>query len=149
MDSDHEHREALLRYFDPSRPPRVPPQFWSPPADPDRPTLPYMPGFKAQIKSHVAPPPFGDKTLYGPWPRKELSYIELKTVTQSALIVSNPPLEAPTVPSNTQAPKETAQLTITSHISVGCADGAQIVVCTVVKDSKPPFKAVVKVYDAL
>jgi hypothetical protein len=45
---------------------------------------------------------------------------------------------------------ETAQLTITSHISVGCGGGAQVVVCTVAKeDGKPPFKAVAKIFDAL
>lgn len=149
MDSDRDHLEQLLRVLDPNRPPKVPPRFWSPPTDPDRPSLPYMPGFKAQIQSHVAPSPFGDGELYGPWPRGQLSYAELKTVTQSALVVAHPPLEATRTPSDTETPSETAQLTITSHISVGCGAGAQVVVCTVAKPSKPPFEAVAKIYDAL
>lgn len=52
-------------------------------------------------------------------------------------------------PSDTEVPSKTAQLTITSHISVGCEAGAQAVVCNVAKDGKPPFEAVVKIYDGL
>ncbi|KAL1851003.1 hypothetical protein Daus18300_012737 [Diaporthe australafricana] len=151
MDSNSDHLEQLLRILDPSRPPREPPSadFETPSADPDRPSLPYMPGFKAQIQSHVAPPPFGDGALYGPWPRRQLSIAELETMTQSELIMSHPPLEATPAASDTEAPPETAQLTVTSHVRVGCSGGAQIVVCTVAKDGKPPFEAVAKIYDAL
>ncbi|KAK2615948.1 hypothetical protein N8I77_002669 [Diaporthe amygdali] len=149
MDLDDDNLERLLRVLDPNRPPKAPPYFWSPPADPDRPSLPYMPGFKTQIQSHMAPSPFGDGALYGPWPRKQLSNAELETVTQSALVMSHPPLEATTALSDTEILPETAQFTITSHISVGCEAGAQVVVCTVVKDGKPPFEAVAKIFDAL
>lgn len=99
-----------------------------------------MPGFEAQIQSHVAPPPFGSERLYGPWPRPQLSYDELTTITQSALVVAHPPLEAKRTPSNPEIISETAQLTVTSHISVGCGAGAQIVVCTVAKPNKPAFE---------
>jgi hypothetical protein len=58
-------------------------------------------------------------------------------------------MEATTTPSDTEVPSEMAQLTITSHISVGCGSGAQVVVCTVAKDGEPPFQAVAKIYDAL
>lgn len=150
MDSDRENIEQLLRVLDPNRPPMVRPRFWSPPEDPDRPSIPYMPGFKAQIQSHVALPPFGDEDLYGPWPRGQLSYDELQTMTQSAIVVAYPPLEATrTQPSDTETPSETAQLTITSYISIGCGGGAQVVVCTIAKPDKPPFEAVAKIYDAL
>lgn len=106
-----------------------------------------MPGFEAQIRSHVAPPPFGDERLYGLWPRRQLSDAELQNVTQSALVMSNPPLEATTAPSNTEVLSETGQLTITSVIRVGCDPGAQVVVCTVAKDGEPPFEAIAKIYD--
>ncbi|KAH8742735.1 hypothetical protein F5883DRAFT_595330 [Diaporthe sp. PMI_573] len=143
------YREELLRLFGPNRPPRVPPRPWSPPEDPDRPSLPYMPGFQAHIQSHVAPAPFGSERLYGSWPREQVSSAELQTLTQSALVVSHPPMEATTTPSDTEVPSEMAQLTITSHIRVGCGSGAQVVVCTVAKDGEPPFQAVAKIYDAL
>lgn len=152
MDShglDRDDLEQLLRALDPNRTAIVPPRFWSPPTDPDRPPLPYMPGFKTQIQSHVAPPPFGDDELYGPWPRDLLSYDELMNVTQSALVMAYPPMEATMTPSDTDTPLETAQLTITSYIRVGCGAGAQVVVCTIVKPGKPPFEAVAKIYDAL
>lgn len=111
---DNQRLEDLLRVLYPDRPPRVPPRFWSPPPDPERPVLPYMPGFKNQIKSHVAPPPFGDARPYDVWPRKQLSNTELQSMTQSALVVSNPPLEARTANPDTDIPPETAELTITS-----------------------------------
>lgn len=68
MDSNDNRPEQLLRYLDPNRPPQAPPyaEVWSPPADPDRPTLPYVPGFEAHMQSHVAPSPFDDGRLYGP-----------------------------------------------------------------------------------
>ncbi|CAN8099935.1 unnamed protein product [Discula destructiva] len=149
MDSDRDHLEQLLRVLDPNRPPKLPPCLWSPPTDPDRPSLPYMPGFKAKIESHVAPSPFGNDLLYGPWPRGQLADAELQTTAQSALVVAHPPLEATTTPSDTGTPLETAMLSITSHVRVGCGSGAQIVVCTVAKPGKPPFEAVAKIYDAL
>lgn len=149
MESGDNHLEHILRVLGPNRPPKAPPRFWSPPTDPDRPSLPYMPGFKAEIQSHVAPPPFGDEELYGAWPREQLSYAELTTITQSALVVAHPPIEATKTPSDRETPSETAKLTITSHISIGCGAGAQVVVCTIAKPDTPPFEAVAKIYDAL
>lgn len=149
MDSDNDMLEAMRRVLDPNRPPRVPPRFWSPPEDPDRPSIPYLLGFKAHIQSHVAPAPFGSERLYGSWPREQVSNAELQTLTQSALVVSHPPIEAKTTPSEMEVPSETAQLTIISHISIGCGAGAQVVVCNVAKEGEPPFQAVAKIYDAL
>lgn len=111
--------------------------------------MPYLAGFKAHIQSHVAPAPFGDPRLYGSWPREHILDAELETLTQTALVLSHPPLEATTVPSDSDLSSETAVLTITSHISVGCEGGAQIVVCNVVKDDKPPFEALAKIFDPL
>jgi hypothetical protein len=143
------YREELLRLFRPDQPVRVAIRPWSPPEDPDRPSLPYMPGFQAHIQSHVAPAPFGSDLLYGSWPREQVSRAELQTLTQSALVVSHPPMEAKMTPYDTEIPLEVAQLIVTSHISVGCGSGAQVVACTVAKDGEPPFQAVAKIYDAL
>lgn len=108
-----------------------------------------MPGFQAHIQSHVPPAPFGSERLYGSWPREQVSRAELQTLTQSALVVSHPPMEGATTPSDTEVPLDIAELVITSQISVGCGSGAQVVVCTVAKDGEPPFQAVAKIYDAL
>ncbi|KAL2283208.1 hypothetical protein FJTKL_10092 [Diaporthe vaccinii] len=143
------YREDLFRLFYPNRPTRGPLRVWSPPPDPDRPSLPYLPGFKAHIQSHVAPAPFRHERLYDSWPREMVSHGELETLTQNALVVSHPPIEATTAPSDTKVRSETAQLTITSQIRGGCEGGAQVVVCTVAKDGEPPFEAVAKIYDAL
>lgn len=71
-------------------------------------------------------------------------------MTQSAIVGAHPPLEATRTPlSDTETPSETAQLTITSYVRIGCGAGAQVVVCTIAKSGKPPFQAVAKIYDAL
>lgn len=149
MASDEYGEELFRLYLHPNRPPRVPPRVWSPPPDPDRPSLPYLPSFKAEIQSHVLPAPFGNERLYGSGPREQVSNAELAALTQSALVVAHPPIEATTASPGTEVPPEKAQRTITSHISVGCEGGAQVVVCTVAKDGEPSFEAVAKIYDAL
>lgn len=149
MDSslDDDNLQRLLHLLNPDRPPTPFPEAWSPPPDPDRPVVPYMPGFKVQIQTHAAPPPFGDERLYGPWPRRHISDTELETTTQSALVVSHPPLET-TAPPDTRI--ETAQLAITSYIRIGCAARAQLVLCTLTRDDgEPPIEVVAKVFDAL
>lgn len=146
MDSDNNKVDRLLRLLDPNRPPKFTPKSWSPPPDPDRPVVPYMPGFEAQIQAHVVPPPFGDERLYGPWPRRQIPAVELETTTQSALVVSHPPLE--TTP-HSDTPTKTAQLVINSSIRVSCGGRAQLVVCAVTQHGEPPFRAVAKIFDAL
>lgn len=160
MDNYHDNLRLLLRHVLPELPGGwIDPenfQPWSPPEDPDRPSLPYKPGFAAQIEPHEAPPPFGDECLYDPWPRRDLSDIDFDTVTQSALVVSHPPLETTpvtTTASSTGTPEvdqdQTAQMIVTSPIRVGCESGAQIVICTVSQAGKQPFQAVAKIFDAL
>ncbi|KAK7725573.1 hypothetical protein SLS63_008027 [Diaporthe eres] len=64
----------------------------------------------------------------------------------SELVVDNPPLE--TAPSQA----ETTQLTINTPISVGSANGAQVVTCSITPDGEsagPSFQAVAKIYDPL
>lgn len=110
---------------------------WPARDDPDRPRVPYLPGFTVRIESHTAPRPFGNEIVYGAWPRRDLSGVDLNTVTPSALVVSHPPLETDT----TAAHRETAQLTVTSYIRIGSGSGsgAQVVVCTVEQPGRPPF----------
>lgn len=156
MDSDHDNLLQLVRKIYPELPGATagPLRLWAPLQDPDRPSLPYIPGFTVQIVSHEAPLPFGNEEEYGPWPRRVPSAAELETMTQSALVVSHPPLEANSTTSTTISTADsyqdqTAQLTITSYIRVGCGHGAQIVRCTVAQPGKPLFQAVAKIFDAL
>lgn len=125
------------------RPPPFVPRLWKPPKDSDKPPLPYIIGFNTQIQSHVPPPPFGQSN-YDNKPRPELSWDYLETVTQSELVVDNPPLE--TAPSQSPA---TARLTINMPISVGGADGAQVVTCSITPEAGPAFQSVAKIYDPL
>lgn len=55
-----------------------PPQYqpWSTPEDPDKPNLPYLPGFTAGIHRHC---------IAGKGPRPHLSEERLKSMTQSEL----------------------------------------------------------------
>lgn len=156
MDSEKDILLQQIRQFCPELPAASagPIRLWAPLHDPDRPSLPYIPGFTVQIEPHEAPPPFGDEQDYGHWPRRFPSPIELETMTQSALVLSYPPLGTDlTTPTATSTPEscqdQTAQLTITSYIRVGCGHGAQIVRCTVMQPGKPSFQAVAKVFDAL
>jgi hypothetical protein len=92
----------------------------------------------------VPPPPFGEPD-YDPEPRPQLPMQNMKSVPQSELVVDNPPLE--TAP----PPAETARLTINTPISVGGADGAQVVTCSITPNGETgqSFQAVAKIYDPL
>lgn len=161
MDNDPDNLKMLLRLVRPDLPGGWvnPGRFkvWSPPEDPDRPGLPYAPGFTAEIEPHEAPPPFGDDAaLYGPSPRRPLSDIDLNTITQSALVVSHPPLETGSVTTTAagagptpEGQAQTAQMTITTPIRIGCENDAQVVICTIKQAGKEPFRAVAKIFDAL
>lgn len=122
-------------------------QLWSPPADPDKPRLPYLPGFTLHIDRHVPP---GSSEDSSPVPEPHLSQDYLESLPQSELITNNPPME--TAP---PANPETAQLVVTTLIAVGASRGAQVVGCTVYpqpdKDGKSaqPFRATAKIYDPL
>lgn len=79
-------------------------------------------------------------------PRPQLSMQYMKSVPQRELVVDNPPLETAPL----QA--ETTQLTINTPISVGSANGAQVVTCSITPDVEsagPSFQAVAKIYDPL
>lgn len=122
-------------------------QLWSPPADPDKPRLPYLPGLTLQIDRHVPP---GSSEDNGPVPEPHLSQDYLDSLPQSQLVMDNPPME--TAP---PASHERAQLVVTTLIAVGASRGAQVVGCTVYpqpdKDGKAvqPFQATAKIYDPL
>lgn len=121
------------------------PRFWTPPDDPDKPPFPYITGFTTQIHRHVPPPAFGAQD-YGPEPRPQLSPDYMRSVPQSKLVVDNTPMETP------PCQADTAQLTITNPISVGGANGAQVVTCSITPGQETagqPFRAVAKIYDAL
>lgn len=114
---------------------------WSPPQDPDRPSLPYLPGFNISIRPH--------NIAWTEQPRQNLKQEYLKTVTQSEAVVNNPSRFS--FPDTDDA--ELAGLAITQSISVGTTRGAQIVACTITPCQKngeelvKPFRAVAKIYD--
>ncbi|KAL1857607.1 hypothetical protein Daus18300_010247 [Diaporthe australafricana] len=127
------------------RPRMFVPRLWTPPDDPDKPPFPYITGFTTHIHRHVPPPPFGIPD-YNPEPRPQLPMQYMKSVPQSELVVDNPPLE--TAPSQA----ETARLVINTPISVGSANGAQVVTCSITPEGETagqPFQAVAKIYDPL
>jgi hypothetical protein len=128
-----------------NQPPQICP--WSPPEDADKPRLPYIAGFTVPIRRHVPRRPFGDDYGHGTKPYLPREY--LFSVTQSELVVNNPPLDSDP-PS--QIHPETASLIITAPTVIGSAHGAQIATCTIVPQNgtgSKPLQAVVKIYDAL
>ena len=123
------------------RGPRPPPvQYWSPPNDPDKPSLPYLPGFSTKIYRH-----YSERETSRP----VISTDYLEKLTQSEAVVANPSNETTVFAEN-----ETAQLTITAPIAVGEARGAQVVSCTITLPEQNggaarTFQAVAKFYDPL
>ena len=123
------------------------PFFWRPPADPDKPALPYLPGFSIQICRHTPAPPYAtDKELddLGYQDRPSIHGDDLYSVTQSEAVALNPPVEG--VP---PARTGTAHLTITSPIAIGAVRGAQVVACTITLEDGHQFRACAKIYDPL
>lgn len=120
-------------------------KFWSPPEDPDKPRLPYVPGFTVQIRRHVPPPPFGGPD-YGMGTREELSESYLREITQSELVIDHPGLDTPL-----PALSETAQLTVMTPLTIGEVRGAQVVACEISPQNEgdQPFQAVAKIYDPM
>ncbi|KAH8745576.1 hypothetical protein F5883DRAFT_438762 [Diaporthe sp. PMI_573] len=122
--------------------------FWHAPEDPDKPNLPYIPGFSIQLSRHAPPPAFStveELQDLGHQERPRLSEKYLKTVAHSEAVVANPPEEGTPLPSQA----ETAQLVITSPIAIGSARGPQIVACRVTPQEGVSFTAVAKLYDPL
>lgn len=115
---------------------------WHAPEDPDRPRLPYHPGFSVQISRHA--PPSGDEQS-GFQQRPELKEAYLRIVTHSEAVVANPPVDG------VEDSSSQAELVITSTIAIGSARGAQIVACTVTPfdGESRPFEATAKIYDPL
>lgn len=115
---------------------------WHAPEDPDRPRLPYLPGFSVRISRH-APPSGGEQSGFQQRPWLEESY--LRTVTHSEAVIGNPPVDG------VEDSSSQAELVITSTIAIGSARGAQIVACTVnpLDGDAEPFEATAKIYDPL
>ena len=123
------------------------PFFWRPPVDPDKPALPYLPGFSIQICRHAPLPAYAtDQELneLGHQDRQPIHGDDLYNVTQSEAVALNPPDQG--VPPTQTG---TVQLTITSSIAIGAVRGAQIVACTITPEDGHQFKACAKIYDPL
>ena len=134
------------RRFSPAS--KSPPRFWNPPPDPEKPTCPYRAGFAVEIKRHTPPPPFGDPH-YGPGTWPERNDVDLKSVTQTELVLAHPPLERQDTVSS--SPAATATLTILETLAVADGRGAQLVVCSVIPSPCPqkPDGFVAKIFDPL
>lgn len=129
----------------------VPPplKFWYPPEDPDKPSLPYVPGLMLDIDRHVPPSPhFAQHSREKGHAEPFLPTDYLRSVPQSKVVVDKPPLE-------TEPPisPETARLVVTAPIAVGAARGSQVVSCNVHplgdNGGAQPFQAIAKIYDPL
>lgn len=119
--------------------------FWSPPEDPDKPRLPYIPGFTVQIRRHVPPSPFGGPD-YDDGTRAELSESYLREITQSELVINHPCFDTP-LPTLA----ETAQLTVMTPITIDEVRGARIVACEISRghEGDASVRAVAKIYDSM
>lgn len=117
--------------------------FWSPPEDPDKPSLPYLPGFNATIHSH--------KIAGTEQPRAYLKDEYLRTVTQSEAVARSPSRFACSTPVGLFVAE--AALVITSCLATGETRGPQIVACTITpcqkdgEEAQDSFQAVAKTYD--
>ncbi|KAK3291140.1 uncharacterized protein B0H64DRAFT_409910 [Chaetomium fimeti] len=123
---------------------------WSPPTDAEKPLCPYKPGFTVDIKEHVPPPPFG--TGYypvGDWPYDRVTDAMLRSITQTELVMTNPPRECKPMASSF-APA-LANLTITEGIAIKDGRGSQLALCRISPKSpgQQPFSAVAKIFDPL
>jgi hypothetical protein len=128
--------------------------FWSPPEDPERPALPYASAFTATITEHVPPRPFGLPSVYPPAePPYDTSDERLKTLTQTRLVVTCPPMEADhdTDGAVTKKPLAKATLKVDGPIAVKDGRGPQLVVCTITPQGNhsKPFQAAAKIFDPL
>lgn len=121
---------------------------WQPPADPDKPDCPYLPGFEVDIETHTPPPPFGSSDYPRLPQRERVSDEWLYSVTQTQHILRYQPIETPP-----PAQRKTARLTVTKSLAIGNARGAQLLLCLVAPQeedfSAKPFTAVAKLYDPL
>lgn len=133
------YTQDLVERF--SRPRAMDVVFWSPPEDPDKPNLPYLPGFNATIYPH--------QVTGREEPRPYLKDEYLRTVTQSEAVAEHPSRFAPSIAVGTSM----AKLVITSCITSGATKGPQIVACMITpcqKNGEEPqksFQAVAKIYD--
>ncbi|AEO58628.1 hypothetical protein MYCTH_2306098 [Thermothelomyces thermophilus ATCC 42464] len=127
--------------------------FWSPPEDPERPPFPYASVFTVTITEHVPPRPFGLPSVY-PFiePPYDTSDEHLKTLTQTELVVSCPPLEADD-DTDSVVPEKPAEATLKVERPIAVEDGRgpQLVACTVTPQNGQgkPFQAVAKIFDPL
>lgn len=130
-----------------SRPrPSAPLPLWSPPEDPDKPSLPYIPGLALGIDRHVPPPPFIESLRKDLAPRPSPSEDYLRSVPQSKAVVEFPPIDT-----GAPAGPEMARLLVTTPVCVGEVRGAQIISCTVHPHPRHgrPYQATAKIYDPL
>lgn len=109
--------------------------------DYDKPSLPYIKGFKTVIKSHTPPPPFENE-----YPRK-IPEGAPSDFTHKNYVFEYPPLENPLDSDSSQS--KVADLEIIEAIATGDSRGAQVVLCKITPPDNKCYQAVAKIYDAL
>jgi hypothetical protein len=129
-------------------------RLWSPPEDPERPALPYAAAFTVTIAEHVPPRPFGLPSVYPLIePPYDTSDEHLKTLTQTRLVVTCPPIEASHEADGSVAKDSPAMATlkVDGPIAVKDGRGPQLVVCTITPQDNhsKPFQAAAKIFDPL
>jgi hypothetical protein len=110
------------------------------PDDPDKPRLPYLPGFITKLYRHYAERETSRSVIITDY---------LEKVTQSEAIVAKPSTEIPVFAEN-----ETAQFAMATPIADGEARGPQVASCTATLleengETSGTFQAVDKFYDLL
>ncbi|KAK3299687.1 uncharacterized protein B0H64DRAFT_389285 [Chaetomium fimeti] len=123
---------------------------WSPPEGPERPVLPYACALTVTITEHIPPQPSGLPIK----PPCDTSDEHPKTLTQTEVTVTSPPLEA-NLDNDTDgaAPREPTKATLILDRPIVMKDGwgPQVVLCTVTPQDGhgKPFQAVAKIFDPL
>ncbi|KAK3290496.1 uncharacterized protein B0H64DRAFT_452561 [Chaetomium fimeti] len=121
---------------------------WEPPPDPEKPSCPYVVGFKMAVTPHTPPPPFGGANYRHPGARPADSYDKITApgYTQTRYCVKD--LKPDEAPSSAASTNPDPWLVIESVIRGGDKAGAQVVACHWDNDpSKTTYLA--KIYDPL
>jgi hypothetical protein len=113
---------------------------WTPPAEPLKPSLPYVPGAKLRIHRHIPPKPFGRGYPLRDNERLPVLRRMLRQTTLVDLCLSNPPLEG------TIQPEQSRELEVIEQLAAEDGRGPQVFVCRL-DDGQETYVA--KAYDPM
>lgn len=113
---------------------------WTPPAEPLKPSLPYVPGAKLRIHRHIPPKPFGRGYPLRDNERLPVLRRMLRQTTLVDLCLSNPPLEG------TIQREQSRELEVIEQLAAEDGRGPQVFVCRL-DDGQETYVA--KAYDPM